>query len=60
MGGGKKSGSGFWSVVMSWFVCFRSPKEANTGYRVRGTYDPAGEMVAAGNHFSSAHKINFV
>lgn len=57
MGDGRKSGSGFRSVMVSWFACFRSPKAANTGDR--GTYDPAGGMVAAAKHFSSAHKINF-
>jgi hypothetical protein len=58
MGDGKKFG--FWSVISSWIACFRSPKTAtSTGYKVRGPYDPAGEMVAAGKHFSSAHKINF-
>ncbi|KAF7073865.1 hypothetical protein CFC21_078790 [Triticum aestivum] len=64
MGDGKKSSPGFWSVVASWFACFRRPpkvKAASTGGRTTTyeEYDPAGGMVAAARHFSSAHKINF-
>ncbi|EMS62306.1 hypothetical protein TRIUR3_05420 [Triticum urartu] len=57
MGDGRKSGSGFSSEMVSWFAWFRSPKVANTGDR--GTYYPAGGMVVAAKHFSSAHKIYF-
>jgi hypothetical protein len=39
------------------FACFGSPKAKGT--RSRAGYDPAGGMVAAAKHFSSAHKINF-
>jgi hypothetical protein len=53
MGDGKKSGSGFRSVMASWFAFFRLGKAVNTTYR-----GAAGEMVAAANHFSSAHKIH--
>jgi hypothetical protein len=57
MGSHKKSGSGFWSAVVSWFSCFGSPKATSTGGHAG--YDPAGGMAGAAKHFSSAHKINF-
>ncbi|EMS60496.1 hypothetical protein CFC21_066972 [Triticum aestivum] len=63
MGDGKKSSPGFWSVVGSWFACFRRPakaKAASAGGRTTTyEYGPADGMVAAARHFSSAHKINF-
>uniref|UniRef100_J3KZZ9 Uncharacterized protein n=1 Tax=Oryza brachyantha TaxID=4533 RepID=J3KZZ9_ORYBR len=61
MGGKKKSGSGFWSAVASWFACLSSNAAAGSGAGSGGGAgdDAAGGMVRAAKHFSSAHKINF-
>ncbi|KAJ1288244.1 hypothetical protein BS78_02G099300 [Paspalum vaginatum] len=53
-----KSGTGFWSAMVSWFTSFGSVTASGSSNKRDRHGAPSGMIVAA-KHFSTAHSVKF-